>query len=95
MNQNWPDREQVESDCKDIGSEGYHGAASRMLLLMEQRNEAQKCLRDVLVMFSGSGDWAGMHTIRCGIHENTLKEWRKAAGNADEPEEMPHAGGES
>jgi hypothetical protein len=42
MNPNWPDREQVEMDCMDMGMEGYHGKADRMMRLLEQRDEARK-----------------------------------------------------
>jgi hypothetical protein len=82
MNPNWPDREQVEMDCTDMGMEGYHGKADRMMRLMEQRDEARKCLRDVLGRFSPH-DWIGMHMMIGGVHEDTLNEWRAAAGIAN------------
>jgi hypothetical protein len=44
---NWPDRNQVEMDCIDMGAEGHHGKADRMIRLMEQRDDARDCLREL------------------------------------------------
>jgi hypothetical protein len=78
MKPNGPDRKQVEMDCTDMSMEGYHGKADRMMLLMEQRDAARKCLRDVLGRFSAK-DGMGMHMMVGGVHEDTLSEWRDAA----------------
>ena len=82
MNAEWPDREQVELDCFDMGAEGYNGKADRMMRLLEQRDAARACLSDVLGRFS-TADWMGLRMMIGGVHEDTLNQWRSAAGIAN------------